>query len=297
MRNLIEFHYDGPITREHQLTARTLSATLTHLQSAIDRAVIDLRYGGVHKHARLRTVDYPFADFEVGQPREGGFILDLKNAGPLAIVDRINAALANAYAAATAQALPAFNQSLKDQAAHRQELFRAGAQRAEGMQQLAARFGAPGQERRYADRSINKEIDQALTQVRVDRYEGSTFELTLAGERAHPVYRFDKHVAEAFHKVVSTKQLTDPVRLQVRMRAMDGGAASGKKVGKATHVDSGRDFTLHFGSDVDFNSVAPFMRAGDARPTIEIVASPVLEYGTFDVAAGDMYFVTLVRQL
>ena len=52
MRNFIEFHYDGPIKRDHQITARTLSVTVSHLQSAIDRAVIDLRCGRVHKHVK-----------------------------------------------------------------------------------------------------------------------------------------------------------------------------------------------------------------------------------------------------
>jgi len=268
---------------------------LVHLQSAIDRAVIDLRHDGVHKHARLKREDYLFADFELSRPRDGGFILDLVNAGPLKIVDRINAAIKSAYGVATRDALPVLARSLNQQAEHLQTLHEIDAIEPSSLRELHTQYGSTSANRRYADRSINKEINQVLTQLRVERYSGSTLDLTLAGTDAYPIYRFNSATAEKFNKVVSTRMLGDPVLISITIRAMDGGTRNGKKTGKAALVGSNRDFILHFRSAEDFNRVAPYMRAGDDRPAITIVASPVIEYGTFDTEAGDMFFIDLVR--
>jgi hypothetical protein len=290
-RNIILFHYDGPIAENHQITVRTLGNTLSHLQSAIDRAYIDLTYGAVAKHARLKSQDYALTDFKVGQPADGGYILDLINAGPLKIVDRVNAALSRAFNEAANEALP-FAESLVQQAAHRTEAVERGAQVPVDLAQRVPAADQNGQRVRYADRAINRELDQVLAQIRIDRYGGSTLDLQLTGDRAHPIYSFNRDRAERFHQVVAARTLGAPVRLTVKLRALDGGTQASHPVGKAIHVDTGKAFVLHFKSAEDFNSVVPFMRANN-RPPVSIVACPVLEYGVFDPDAGDMFFIRL----
>ena len=291
MRNQIIFHYDGSIAADHKISLRTLATTLHHLQSAIDRSYIDLAYGGVRKHARLRNLDYPLTDFVVGAPAEGGYILDLLNTGRHAIVDRIYTAISRAYRVATDEALPV-TQSLVEQATTRRDHLFARAQHPIDRDQLRQNYAADRQDVRYADRSITKEIDQVLTQLRLDRYQDSTLELSLVGDRANPPLQFDSQLAQTFHRVVSTKSLGNPVRLEIRVRAMDRGN-SRNMVGKGTHTDTGKDFTLHFRSPEDFNTLAHFMRAGADQPIVRIIAVPVIEYGTFDAEAGDMFFLAL----
>jgi len=290
-RNIILFHYDGPIAENHKVTVRTLGHTLTHLQSAIDRAFLDLNYGAVVKHARLKANDYPLTDFVVGHPADGGYILDLFNAGRLKIVDRINVAVARAFGEAANEALP-FVESLVQQAEHRAEAVNGGAQRPNSFSASVPAAELNNQRARYADRAINREVDQVLSQIRVDRYEGSTLELKLTGDRAHPAYKFDAAKSARFHQVVSTRTLGHPVRLTVKFRALDGGNRSSHPVGKAIHKESGKVFIIHFKSAEDFNSVVPYMRANN-RPEVTIVACPVLEYEVFDWDAGDMFFIRL----
>lgn len=90
MAATINFHYDGPIVEEHQISLRVLGTTLVHLQSAIDRAYLDDKYGNVWKYARLKRDDYLLADFIVGIPEEGGYRLDLLRDQGDAIVKRIS---------------------------------------------------------------------------------------------------------------------------------------------------------------------------------------------------------------
>jgi len=289
-RNQIVFHYDGPITIDHQISLRTLGNTLAHLQSAVDRATIELRHGSVRKHARLKNEDYPFADFIVGRPRDGGYILDLINSGPLRIVDRMTEAVDRAFREASQDSLN-FTESLAKQAERRQEAIAFGAQTpSEIAPDLLDEVDASSS--RYADRAINREIDQVLAQLRIERYRGSTLELILAGTATSPAYNFDHDLASRFHHVVAEKRLGDPILVDVKLRAMDGGSKARYPVGKAIHVDTGFTFILHFRSAESFNSVVGYMKAGDP-PAVTIIACPIIEYGTFDAKAGDMFFIGL----
>lgn len=291
-RNIIQFHYDGPISINHQITLRTLGHTLFHIQSAVDRAAIDIKYGRVVKHARLKSSDYGLTDFVVGHPRDGGYILDLINSGPLKIVDRMNAAVSRAFEKASEDALP-FTESLIKQAERRAFAIGNGAQAPVSIETHQASVQQLAVSDVYADRAINREIDQVLTQIRAGRYAGSILELQFAGDVTSPVYLFDREKAQRFHHVVAARVLGDPVGLTVKFRALDGGSSQKNPVGKAIHAESGKTFSIHFRSPEDFNSVVPYMRAGE-RPEVSIIACPVLEYGVFDEVAGDMFFMGFV---
>ncbi|UJB14948.1 hypothetical protein [Xanthomonas translucens] len=292
-RNKIVLHYDGPIALDHKVTLRTLGSTLSHLQSAIDRAAIELRYGAVRKHARLKSEDYPLTDFIVGEPKEGGYILDLANSGPLKIVDRIHAAVDRAFREASKESL-SFTESLAKQAERRETAITQGAQKAAEIDPVLLFVDKAAKALQYADRAINREVDQMLAQIRLERYEGSILDLQFAGSSTSPVYRFDKDKASRFHHVVAERSLGDPLLLQVRFRALDRGTKVRRPVGKAVHAETGHTFTIHFRSPESFNSVTKYMRAGDP-PLVSIIACPVLEYGTFDAEAGDMFFLGLAE--
>lgn len=89
----LSLHFKGEIVLEHQVSARTLGKSLMHAQNAIDRAFLDLKYGNLWKHARMRGDDYLSADFIALYPEEGGFVQKLLSESGKAIVDRISAAL------------------------------------------------------------------------------------------------------------------------------------------------------------------------------------------------------------
>lgn len=290
-RNFISLHYDGPITVDHNVALRTLGATLTHMQAAIDRAYLDLKLGRVVKHARLSAEDYPATDFLLGRPRDGGFIIDMVNKGRYAIADRFHRAVSDAVKKATAEPLH-FLESIRVQGERRKHLLDIGVDTPISNEEFVAEQTSKPAVTRYADRAINRSFDQVLAQLRVSRYEGSTLEITTAGKNAQLPIRFDAALAHQFHKVVSHRNLGDPVILDVKIRALDSGRNS-SPTGKAINALTNKDFNIHFYNEADFNSLTSFIKAGKP-PVIRIVACPVLEYGVFDPFAGDMFFISLI---
>lgn len=292
-RNFISLHYDGPITTDHKLELRTLGVTLTHMQAAIDRAYLDLKFGRVIKYARLSSADYPATDFLLERPRDGGFIIDMANKGRHAIADRVYNAIARAATKAAQEPLQVV-EGLNAQAARRNQMLAIGAEFPISSTDFLAEQESRSAVTRYGDRAINREFDRVLSQLRVLRYEGSSLEITVAGTHAQPPLRFDAESAKRFHQVVSKRNLGDPVMLDIKIRALDSGRGTASPSGKAINESNGKDFNLHFRNEADFNSVTTFIKAG-SRPVIRIIACPVLEYGVFDPFAGDMFFLSLVR--
>lgn len=293
VRNFISLHYDGPITTDHKIELRTLGVTLTHMQAAIDRAYLDLKFGRVVKYARLSANDYPATDFLLERPRDGGFIIDMANKGLHAIADRIYGAISVAAKKAAQEPLEMI-ESLNEQALRKSQLVRVGAEIPKSSRAFVEEQESKSAAAKYGDRAINREFDRVLSQLRVPRYEGSSLEITIAGKNAQLPLRFESGSAQRFHRVVSKRTLGDPVILDIKIRALDSGRGNSSPTGKAINVDNGKDFNLHFRSEADFNSVTTFIKAGE-RPAITIIACPVLEYGVFDPFAGDMFFISLVH--
>lgn len=208
----ISLNYDGPIAVDHKLPLRVLGGALDNLQGAIDRAVIDVKYGSVWKHARLKYSDYPLADFDITGFREGGFIADLRQSlhglGPQ-VLDRIRSALVPGHAAAVADAGNVYD-NLANQAGLRRQTLEAGAIEAPEFAEFMA-GGANAINGQFGDRSILKEIDQLLTPIRARANSGSTLEITITTDAANTAHLFDTITAKKFHRVVSTRRIGNPL--------------------------------------------------------------------------------------
>lgn len=292
MSNEMVLHFDGPITIDHKVTLRTLGNTLLHLQSAVDRAYIDERYKRLRKHARLKKADYVDVDFILEYPTSGGFIQLLRSLSAYPIVDRINNALAPAYEEAISGGLQETH-NLLHQASQRKLAIASNTIDVVGRNQLVEKFNSDDSERKFADRSINKEIDQILRPLELERFHGSTLDFTLGTTKGSRSYHFNEDIVKSFHKVVAERTLGEPVSLLVKIRAMDAGSGNARPNGKATDIHTNKDFVLDFIENEDFNLVAPYVKAGE-KPTLRIVAAPVLEYGTFDPISGNMMFLKFV---
>lgn len=66
---IVELHFDGDIAPDHQVSLRTLSKSLGHLQSALDRAYLDIRHGNLWKYAKMHHDYYKDVELLV-QPLE-----------------------------------------------------------------------------------------------------------------------------------------------------------------------------------------------------------------------------------
>lgn len=254
----IRFHYDGPIADNHNLTVRTLSITLKHLQSAIDRAYLDVTYGNVMKYQRLQKEDYPKVDFLALAPSEGGFIMDLVSDTGRLIADRLAGAVLRAYEQRIVNANEE-HRRLLDQAHTRAQVYAANPEVPTFQEFIQSEEGKLI--RAYGERSIVKEIDQVLSTIRHERYEGSTLDLAISGSRAHPVVTFDSPRAAEFHKVVSARRLGDPLSMRMVLRSLDAAKPGQVARGKATNLDTGREFNFEIPSATVFNKLPRIGRA------------------------------------
>jgi len=293
-KNRISIHFDGPIAQNHAVQLRTFSRTLDHIQTAIDRAFLDLKYGSIWKNARLKDEDYEPTDFTLQQTREGGFISDLvgSNEGE-AIIDRIHTAVMPAYERAQKPVI-AEPVRLVDEAERRRQHYKAGAQEPIPYEDLIENPDAK-QTNPYGDRSIVKEFDQIASAIRARDNDGSVVEIDLYSTRSLPRFIFDFSTSTAFHKIVSVRTLGDPVEIPVTLRALDSGGAGVSKA-KVSNLISGKEFNLFVHTVRGFGSLRKYLKKKDP-PSFKIIACPVLEYGAFDPLAGDMYFIAIVNEV
>ncbi|MDB0529656.1 hypothetical protein LBW56_23595 [Ralstonia solanacearum] len=297
-KSRISIHFDGPIAKDHAIQLRTFTKTLGHIQSSIDRAYLDIKYDtGIIKNARLRHEDYEPTDFLMTQTREGGFIADLLGSDDDSgeIVKRINGAVTPAYEKANEQAKSPDSighEPLIDQVEKRARNYNAGAQKPIPYEIF---FTSPDalETRAYGDRSIVKEFDQIASAIRARDGDGSFVEISLSAERALGKYVFDKRISAAFHDIVSIRSLGDLVEIPITLRSLDSGNGGISKA-KAHNLVSNKEFNLHIHTDRGFSSLRGFLRK--RNPIIfRIVACPIYEYEAFDRSAGDMYFITIIK--
>ncbi|MEB0119044.1 hypothetical protein QN395_21465 [Undibacterium sp. RTI2.2] len=100
---LIQLTLDGSLVQDgHQVSLRVLSRALLSIQAATDRAFLDIRYGGVSKHQRLHYSQYSEADFIVGDPKEGSYVIEFLSTRGQDIIRRLREAIKDPYIQAAA---------------------------------------------------------------------------------------------------------------------------------------------------------------------------------------------------
>lgn len=294
----ISIHFDGPIAKDHAIQLRTFTKTLGHIQSSIDRAYLDLKtVDGIAKNARLRNEDYEPTNFLMRQTREGGFIADLLGTDDNSndIIKRIDDAVTPAFENANNQAKsrdPIEHVDLIDQIENRLRNYKAEAQKPISYERFAAAPDAH-ETRGYGDRSIAKEFDQIASAIRARDGDGSSVEISLSTDKALSTYLFDHRVSAAFHDVVSVRDLGDPVEIFITLRSLDSGNGGISKA-KAHNLISNKEFNLHIHTARGFSGLKRYLRKRDPIK-FGIIACPIYEYGAFDRAAGDMFFMAISK--
>lgn len=292
MKNSMSIHFDGPIAANHAVQLRTFSKTMKHIQTAIDRAYLDVKYGEIWKNAKLKNEDYEHTDFLLQQTREGGFIADLLGDDDSdKVIKRIHGAVLPAYEQAQLVVLPE-QPNLSDLVEQRKKHVKSGAQVPVPFADLLENPD-PKQTHAYGDRSIVKEFDQIASAIRARDGDGSLVEVDMYAGKPLTKFVFDAFTSKRFHQVVSLREIGDPVVLSVKLRGLDSGTAGNSKA-TARNLGSGKDFTLHVNTERAFAGLRKYLKKINP-PTFTIVACPVLEYGAFDPLAGDMYLIAVVK--
>lgn len=233
----------------------------------------------------MKGEDYDEADFVALYPEEGGFVQKLLSDTGKRIVDRISSAIGPAIERVLNEGEDVAA-SLSQQVENRKIQFSQGIVSPEGFQEL---INNPGDKivRKYADRAINREIDQVLSIIRSKHAGESFLEITACGTRSLN-YAFNKSKSERFHSLISTREIGIPVIYVARVRQLDRDRLNGKVV----NLENEKTVAIHFLNESDFLKAHPYL--GHNKEMV-FIGAPVIEYGAFDPNAGDVYFVDLMK--
>jgi len=284
--SIIQLHYDGDIVTDHRVSMRTLGKRLQHLQNAVDRAYLDIKFGGVWKYARMTAAGYDETEFLVQEPKEGGYLLKFLSDNPFTkeVIDRVSTALRPAIDAAMNEGEKEAK-ILREQVENRKNQITNNIIEPHNFKQLIE-FPDKKVIRQYGDRSIVKEIDQILAILRSKSAGESTLGLTFKGERTK-TFDFDREISYRFHQVVSERIIGEPVIYISKLRSLDNVNMNGKII----NLENDKTATLHLQSAEDLEKVHPFLIT---NKEMVFIGCPLIEYGSFDPQAGDIHFIDLM---
>ncbi|WP_223543694.1 hypothetical protein [Pseudomonas sp. BF-B-28] len=278
----LHLHFEGEITRNHTVSLRTLGQSLHHLQGAVNRAHLDVRYGEVWKNARLSAEDYAETELWSSAPRDGGYIIEFFQSSPRLekTLKRIVSAVSPAMEKSRAQAITNAK-SLADQSSLREQQVKLGIIDPESYEN----YIPTASQHPYGDRAINKEIDQLISVVRHRNAGQSTIELIVGTDIPQP-FKFNRVASENFHSLVSRRNLGDPLLFSVKVTELD----ATNKTAKVMNVVTERMVKLQYKSDIEFELIKRYL--GVDAP-MNFVGSPVYEGGAYDAKGGDVFFIGL----
>jgi len=278
----IQLHFDGDIAAGHQIPIRVLGQSLMHIQKAIDRAYLDIKYGGVWKNARMKTEDYEMSEFIAQAPSEGGYIFDFFSSMNISsnIVDRVSSAINEAKLQASIQV-----ELIKDQArSFKESIANKLIMPISYAESLS--IGNDDVKRVYGDRSIAKEIDQVIAPLRQDYSGDSNLIMLFAGESSQK-FEFNRVSSKKFHRVVSRRTLSKPIIYKGKLKALD----KLNLQGKFENTESNRISFIYFENESDFLQAHPYLGTDS---DMCFIGSPILEFGSVEPNAGDIYFLNIV---
>lgn len=291
MSAIIQLTLDGSLVHDgHRVSLRVLGNSMSALQAAADRAFLDVHYGNVWKHQRMHYALRSQADFLVGDPREGSYLIEFLSEAGRAIVDRLRVAMTDPYGKATAGGDEQIY-SIAHQIAARKGAI---ANRILEPQEYSQFLDAPNElvTRTYGDKSINKEINQMLTPVRKDSEAFLKLVLKPSEVEVAETFEFDQEKALAFKRVIAHRQLGNPVIYHGQLRQLDRGHNQRSNFkGKFINIENDKDVVIHIQNEEDFLSLVPYMDGA----VFKIVACPIIEFSSFDHVAGDIQFLEIYQ--
>jgi|SRR6185437_10634255 len=289
MSAIIQLTFDGALVRDgHRIAMRDLAQAMSGIQSAVDRACLDVVYGNVWKHQRLRRQQYQMAEFIVGQPTQGSYVIDFFSDFGESIVKRLKKALAEPYAEAINEGAREVY-SIGHQIASRRDASQQPERllRFEELEHTAN----PLITRTYGDRSINKEFDQMLTPLRREPDGTMNLYMRSSDNDFSSTYEFNSERAKRFKEIISYRQLGEPVIYEGFLRELDRGHHRTRNFrGKFINASNDKDVVIYIESEDDFNVLSSFLQTG---VRFKIIASPIIEFSSFDPNGGDIQFLDI----
>ncbi|CCO22278.1 hypothetical protein [Maridesulfovibrio hydrothermalis] len=286
LESTIQIHFDGEITKNHEIPLNVLAKSLTSIESSIHRAYLDIKHKGSVKHRRMKPEDIEDVLFWVGKSTDGGFVLDMVCNSELGrkVVDSIGEKLQTTMGNIEGKGRAKLD-SITSQVKQKQENFPKS--KPISYPDFKAKAEDEAQ-RSYATKSILKEYAELLKIIKSENSGKSTLEITLTGKEIVRI-DFNREKAIKFVNLLSEKKAGEPVLFKGEITALN----KKTKTGKFTNSETKKTATLRVLNQDDFLKVHPLM----AESEVEFVGIPIYEYGSIDTLAGDIYFIERHQQL
>ena len=250
MTSRILVHYSGGIAENHQISMRTLAKSLSHLQSAIDRAYLEHKHGYLQKHAKMYVRDYEDILFVTSASEEGGYILDFIGKTPIGKI--VSTKISSVIRPIIAQSMESGSRETSTKIATQLDTVKAQLEQKVVIpttyDEFVSSFNNEDGNRSYANRSIAKEFDQIAGIIRSKSTSSdSKIEIKVTGS-VTDTFTFDKQVSKKFHSIVSLKSAGRPVLYLAKITKLDFKNLNGK----IYNVLSKQESTIKFADENDF---------------------------------------------
>lgn len=285
---VIRTKFDGDIVYDGNIDLRTLAKTLSAVQSMIDRSYLDIKFkGNIYKHSKMPTTKVADATFLVSDPKRESFLLDYfaETSFGKKIIIRINNALSPIYSLIE-QKIDDSSESISKQVEYRREQILQDIIQVKTYDEAKAKPD-PKIIRKYGDRSILKELDQMLSAIRGKDSGRSNLTLEMSGLKKTSTYVFNRTKSERFHMLVSRREVGSPIAYEGKLVQLD----RVNKVGRYINQYNKRKCVIKFATESDVLKAAPYFD----KDYVSFYGSPVVEYGSYDINSGDVFFIDIIK--
>ncbi len=286
MAENIELHFTGRLAPNHKITARTLAHSLSHLQRAIDKAVIFERRGSLKKYSQLSANEYELADLIVLPFQEGSIRVPLIGQLLNDVASRVRGVLDEPYRLAAAeldleserlsnQIEPAINRASMDQPKPTHQNL------------LDDHFQL---ERDYFEAALLSDLNNLIAPLRsAVTSDDDSITLRLADNQRSREYRFDKEISKRFSKITREKRLGPETIYEGVLQGLEESAIGPFPYsGKFFSFASKSEHKLSVFIEEDAHQLNEFNLT---KTAFSFIGAPLAVYGAFDSFRGDIVFL------
>lgn len=284
--NKIDYHFIGPLFEDHTVDLDILITTLNNLNRALSRSYLDVvRPHGVIKNAQMTKLEKENFIFTAELPLGQSWFQSVR-AGTLnseRAVTRFLETILPPYERAKERGLEK-SSNLAKEALDIQDNIKN-----ESITPIPFEAFSNGNEtNHFGEKSIAKYQSRMVSPM-IHLGTDNNLELTIHTENVDHRLNFDSNTSKNFHSIISERSIGAPVVFRGNIKFIHSDKHSGDFYNTITH----RMSRLKVISESDFLEIHPYTVGQE----IEFIGSPVIEYGTIDKIAGDIYFIKFLREL
>lgn len=283
----INLRFSGTLAPDNSVSMRALSKSLFNLQKAVDRSYLDIERNGLLKNEKMHKRDYERVVLYFRSVEQRSFGIGFREAFPTLkdVFDRLGRAINPPYEEAKSQSDLELSKYLKQVDSKKSDLENGDLE----IKSYRELISSPSEQviRQFSERAIANYINQMLVPVRKDSGNGA-IELKIEGNQSYS-FDFDQRTSKRFNKITRIRSLDQPTIVTATMIEMNNQTF----MGKIYNVDTKKDSRIYFKGFDDFEKLASFVsRKGEE---FKFIGAPILEYGSRDLYAGDIFFLDLER--